>query len=150
MQPAYLECSLKFIHAQAWPARAWDRDGCQVRNNWGRFDIKAPANEDKHFLVCPRLPSERHATIHASSSHHRIIIFYERTKGIKHAIQTCQFACVAWREVEHQTYLKLDRRNFAYHKQWLFDFLDQSNDFQATTLAVGFHIFGRHKTNLEI
>jgi hypothetical protein len=133
-----------------------DRQGLEIEmdvkceTTEGDLTSRHRANEDKLFAVCPRLPSERHATIHASSSHHRIIIFYDRTKGIKHAIQTCQFACVAWREVEHQTYLKLDQRNFAYHKQWLFDFLGQSNDFQATALAIGFGIFGRHKTNLEI
>jgi ribonuclease HI len=45
---------------------------------------------------------------------------------------------VVWREIKEKIHLKLNRKHFCTHKQWLFDFLDNADDLQASTLAVGF------------
>jgi hypothetical protein len=45
---------------------------------------------------------------------------------------------VVWREVKEKIHLRLNRKHFCTHKQWLFDFLATADDLQASTLAVGF------------
>jgi hypothetical protein len=69
-------------------------------------------------------------------------VFCGRTEGIDHALLTCQFARIVWREVKQHVHLQLNRKYFATTRQWLFDFLDRANELQATTLAVCFwHIW---------
>jgi hypothetical protein len=69
-------------------------------------------------------------------------IFCERTEDIFHSMLTCQFARTVWREIKLGVPLKLQRKEFASTKQWIFDFLARANEKQATTMAVGFwHIW---------
>jgi hypothetical protein len=69
-------------------------------------------------------------------------IFCGRMEGIEHALLFYQFARVVWREVKQRIHLKLERKHFATTRQCLFDFLEQSDDVQASTLAVSFwHIW---------
>jgi hypothetical protein len=75
-------------------------------------------------------------------------VFCDRTEDIVHAMLTCQFARVVWREVKQSVHLRLNRKNFSSHRQWLFDFLESASELQATTLAVAFwHIWEARNTS---
>jgi ribonuclease HI len=55
---------------------------------------------------------------------------------------TCQFAKDVWRSIKLSFNIKLDRREFMSPKFWLFSFLSQAMDVEATVLAVGcWHIW---------
>jgi hypothetical protein len=55
-----------------------------------------------------------------------------------HALLSCHFTLVVWREVKQAINLQLKRKDFISHRQWLFDFLAKATQLQATTLVVGF------------
>jgi hypothetical protein len=54
----------------------------------------------------------------------------------------CQFAQEVWRTVKATFNIQLQRRHFMSPKQWLFEFLANATDVEATVLAVGcWHIW---------
>jgi ribonuclease HI len=54
----------------------------------------------------------------------------------------CQFARDVWRDIKKTHNLQLKRREFTSPKHWLFDFLANATEVEATVLAVGFwHIW---------
>jgi hypothetical protein len=57
-----------------------------------------------------------------------LCIFCGRSESIEHAMLNCQFARMVWREIKEHFQVKLDRKSFSTNQQWLFDFLDRSND----------------------
>jgi hypothetical protein len=65
-------------------------------------------------------------------------IFCGRMESSAHALLTCQFARVVWREVKQRIHLTLDRKSMVTNRQWLFDFLSRASELQTTTLAVSF------------
>jgi hypothetical protein len=78
-------------------------------------------------------------------------IFCGRMESSVHALLTCQFARVVWREVKQHIHLTVDRKSLMTNRQWLFDFLSRASELQTTTLAVSFCIYGkRYVTNVSI
>jgi hypothetical protein len=63
-------------------------------------------------------------------------------EDIEHAMLLCQFAQEVWRTVKATFNIQLQRRHFMSPKQWLFEFLANATDVEATVLAVGcWHIW---------
>jgi hypothetical protein len=68
-------------------------------------------------------------------------IFCGREESIEHSL-LCQFAHEVWREVKKIYTIHLDRHDFMPRKFWLFDFLAQATDVEATVLLIGcWHIW---------
>jgi hypothetical protein len=57
---------------------------------------------------------------------------------IDHAILSCQYAQVVWREVKQCFKIRLDQKHFVSSSQWLFDFLERANELQASVAVVTF------------
>ena len=65
-----------------------------------------------------------------------------REESIEHSLLLCQFAWEVWHEVKQSYTIRLDRHDFMGPKFWLFDFLAQASDVEATVLAIGcWHIW---------
>jgi hypothetical protein len=69
-------------------------------------------------------------------------VFCEWEEDIENSVLLCQFAQEVWRTVKASFNIQLQRRQFISWKQWLFNFLANANEVEATTLAVGcWHIW---------
>uniref|UniRef100_A0ACD5VPF8 Uncharacterized protein n=1 Tax=Avena sativa TaxID=4498 RepID=A0ACD5VPF8_AVESA len=69
-------------------------------------------------------------------------IFCGKTEDIEHSMLFCPFAQEVWRVVKKTVKLQLNRRQWMSPKDWLFEFIDNATDVEATSLAVGFwHIW---------
>jgi hypothetical protein len=63
-------------------------------------------------------------------------------EDIEHAMLLCKFAQEVWRTVKATFNIQLQRHHFMSPKQWLFEFLANATDVEATVLAVGcWHIW---------
>jgi hypothetical protein len=63
-------------------------------------------------------------------------IFCGREEDVEHAMLQCQFAKEVWRGVKAKFNIQLQRRDFMSPKIWLYQYLNQATDIEATVLAV--------------
>jgi hypothetical protein len=140
----FMARSAKFIHSRSKTDVGISSNWMDSEKQWKSiWKTKAPGKMPIHlwrfahdclpsgFQLCKR-------RVPASG----LCVFCDRLEGIEHSLLTCQFARMVWTEVKFHVPIKLDRKAFSMHKQWLFDFLSRSSDIQATVLAVGFwHIW---------
>jgi hypothetical protein len=71
-----------------------------------------------------------------------LCIFCGRSENIAHSLLTCHFAREVWRLIKQAFNIKLGRGELMSSKTWLFSFLSQATEVEATVLAVVFwHIW---------
>lgn len=113
-------------------------DTKETSKMWKRlWSIRAPP---KMKVVLWRMAHDCLPT--GTKLHHRSIpaadvcYYCGREETVEHAILTCKYASEVWHEIKRSFGLKCKIKHHVLMKQWLFDFLDDASDEDATIFTI--------------